>query len=271
MNEMRGTGLHTPHVEEIMKTKILVVAASLLFAGQCMADDIKVLSAGAMQRGLVTIAAKFKEHSGTQVQIRYATAPELKKILTENGAAADVILAPNPTLADLASAGKLSPDTQKEIGGVGSAVLIRLDAPVPDLSSMAAFKHSLTDADAVVYNRASSGIYIESLLRKIGVFDQIQAKIVRVDDGEAVTARIKQGHGREFGFGGYTDVLHNQDAGDVKLVGPIPEEVQNYTLYSSALIAAAANPAPGRAFLAFLATPEAQALFLASGVVAKHK
>jgi len=27
--------------------------------------------------GLVTIAAKFKERSGTQVQIRYATAPEL--------------------------------------------------------------------------------------------------------------------------------------------------------------------------------------------------
>lgn len=255
-----------------MKTKFLVVAAALLLAGgQCMADELKVLSAGAMQRGLVTIAAKFKERSGTQVQIRYATAPELKKILTESSAAADVILAPNPTLADLAGAGKVKADTQKEIGGVGSAVLIRPDAPVPDVSSMAAFKRSLVEADALVYNRASSGIYIESLLKKIGVFDQLQSKIVRVDDGEAVTTRIKQGHGKEFGFGGYTDVLHNQDAGDVKLVGPIPEEVQNYTMYSSALIAAAASPAPARAFLAFLETPEAGAIFLASGVVAKHK
>jgi molybdate transport system substrate-binding protein len=255
-----------------MKTKFLVVAAALLLAGgQCMADELKVLSAGAMQRGLVTIAVKFKERSGTQVQIRYATAPELKKILTESSAAADVILAPNPTLADLAGAGKVKADTQKEIGGVGSAVLIRPDAPVPDVSSMAAFKRSLVEADTLVYNRASSGIYIESLLKKIGVFDQLQSKIVRVDDGEAVTTRIKQGHGKEFGFGGYTDVLHNQDAGDVKLVGPIPEEVQNYTMYSSALIAAAASPAPARAFLAFLETPEAGAIFLASGVVAKHK
>jgi molybdate transport system substrate-binding protein len=255
-----------------MKTLFLGFAAAVLLAGgQCMADELKVLSAGAMQRGLITIAAKFKEHSGNQVQIRYATAPELKKILTENSAAADAILAPNPTLADLASAGKVATDTQKEIGGVGSAVLIRLDAPVPDVSSLAAFKRSLTEADALVYNRASSGTYIDSMLKKIGVFDQVQAKIVRVDDGEAVATRIKEGHGKEFGFGGYTDVLHNQDAGGVKLVGPIPEEVQNYTMYSSALIAAAASPAPARAFLAYLETPEAQAIFLASGVVPRHK
>jgi molybdate transport system substrate-binding protein len=255
-----------------MKSQVLGIAAALLLANsQCMADELKVLSAGAMQRGLVTVAAKFKEHSGNQVQIRYATAPELRKILTENGAAADLILAPNPTLAELAGAGKIAPDSQKEIGGVGSAVLIRPDAPVPDISTMAAFKRSLTEADALVYNRASSGVYIESMLKKIGVFDQVHSKIVQVDDGEAVATRVKQGHGKEFGFGGYTDVLHNQDMGGVKLVGPIPDEVQNYTMYSSALIAAAANPATARAFLAYLETSEAQAIFLASGVVPRRR
>jgi molybdate transport system substrate-binding protein len=259
---------------DIMKTRFLAIAAALLLANsQCMADELKVLSAGAMQRGLVTVAAKFKEHSGNQVQIRYATAPELRKILTENGAAADVILAPNPTLKELGAAGKIASDTQKEIGGVGSAVLVRADAPLPlpDISSMAAFKRSLTEADALVYNRASSGVYIESMLKKIGVFDQIQSRIVQVDDGEAVAARIKQGHGKEFGFGGYTDVLHNQEMGGVKLVGPIPEEVQNYTMYASALIAAAPSPTTARAFLAYLETPEAQAIFAASGVVQKKR
>ena len=256
----------------MMKTRLFGKAALLLLlgTGHGMADELKVLSAGAMQRGLVTVAAKFKERSGNQVQIRYATAPELRKILTENGAAADVMLAPNPTLAELASAGKIASNTQKEIGGVGSAVLIRPDAPLPDVSTMAAFKRSLMEADAIVYNRASSGVYIESLLKKIGVFDQVQSKIVQVDDGEAVATRIKQGHGKEFGFGGYTDVLHNQDAGGVKLVGPIPEEVQNYTLYSSALVAAAPSPAAARTFLTYLETPEAQAIFRASGVVPRR-
>jgi molybdate transport system substrate-binding protein len=255
-----------------MRARLVGIAAFLLLGmGQGMADELKVLSAGAMQRGLITVAAKFKEHSGNQVLIRYATAPELRKILTESGAAADVILAPDPTLAELASAGKVAPDTQKEIGGVGSAVLVRVDAPLPDISTLAAFRRSLVEADALVYNRASSGTYIESMLKKIGVFDQMQSKIVRVDDGEAVATRIKEGRGKELGFGGYTDVLHNQETGGVKLVGPIPDEVQNYTMYSSALIAAAPSPAAARAFLAYLATPEAQALFLASGVVPRRR
>ena len=253
-----------------MNPRMLMIGVALMLtSGGCLADEVKVLSAGAMQRGLITISARFKEHSGNQVQIRYATAPQLIKTLTENSAAADAILAPNATLKELA--GRIVGDTQKGVGGVGSAVLIRTGAPVPDISSMAAFRRSLTEADALVYNRASSGVYIESMLKKIGVFDEVQAKIVKVDDGEAVAARIKQGHGKEFGFGGYTDVLHNEEMGGVKLVGPIPEEVQNYTLYSSALIAAAPNPAAGRAFLSFLASPEAQSIFRESGIVAKKQ
>ena len=251
-----------------MIARMLMIGATLMLtSGGCLADEVKVLSAGAMQRGLITISAKFKEHTGNQLQIRYATAPQLIKILTENAAAADAILAPNATLKELA--GKIVADTQKEVGGVGSAVLIRTGAPLPDISNMAAFRRSLTEADALVYNRASSGVYIESMLKKIGVYDEVQAKIVKVDDGEAVAARIKQGQGKEFGFGGYTDVLHNEEMGGVKLVGAIPEEVQNYTLYSSALIAAAPSPGSARAFLSFLATPEAQGIFRASGVVAK--
>ena len=192
-----------------------VVGVLALNTGQASADELKVLSAGAMQRGLVAIAAKFKEQSGDAVQIRYATAPELRKILTENAAAADVILAPNATLKQLTGAGTIAAGTEKEIGGVGSAVLVRADATPPDISTMAAFERALLEADALVYNRASSGVYIETMLKKIGLFDQVQAKIIRVDDGEAVATRIKEGHGKELGFGGYTDVLHNQEVGGV--------------------------------------------------------
>jgi molybdate transport system substrate-binding protein len=149
--------------------------------------------------------------------------------------------------------------------------MVRDGASMPDISSLDALKRSLQEADAVVYNRASSGLYIESLLKKIGMYEQIETKIVKVADGEAVTARIKAGKGREFGFGGYTDVLLNQDAGGIKLVGPIPEEVQNYTVYSGALIAASSNQAGAGLFLAYLKSSEALSIFQASGVVPTRK
>jgi molybdate transport system substrate-binding protein len=255
-----------------MKATIFCVAGALLVAcNASAADEIKVLSAGAMQRGLLVIAAKFKERTGHTIKVEYATAPELTKMLLDDTAKADVILAPKPTLAQLASARKIGGGGQKDVGGVGAAVLVRNDAPLPDISSLDALKRSLMEADAVVHNRASSGIYIESMLKKIGVYDQIEKKIVKVADGDAVTARIKGGTGKEFGFGGYTDVLHNQDAGDVKLVGPIPEEVQNYTLYGGAAIASSPNQANADAFLNYVGSPEAAEVFKASGVVPVRK
>ena len=158
-----------------MKTTIFCVASAMLLAcNPSTADEIKVLSAGAMQRGLIVIAGKFKERTGHQIKVEYATAPELRKMLMDGTGTADVILAPRPTLAELATAGKIVGDGQKDVGGVGAAVLVRDGAPLPDISTMDALKRSLVEADAVVYNRASSGIYIESMLKKIGVFDQIE-------------------------------------------------------------------------------------------------
>jgi molybdate transport system substrate-binding protein len=255
-----------------MKAMFVCLAGALLLgAHPAKADEIKVLSAGAMQRGLIVIAKKFKEKSGHDIKVEYATAPEITKILTEGTTKLDVLLAPKPTLAQLVTAGKIVGDGQKDVGGVGAAVLVRDGAPLPDISTLDALKRSLIEADAVVHNRASSGIYIETMLKKIGVYDQIEKKIVKVADGEAVTARIKEGKGKEFGFGGYTDVLLNQDAGGIKLVGPIPEEVQNYTVYAGAVVASSANQANARTFLAYLESPEAVDIFKASGVVPVRK
>jgi molybdate transport system substrate-binding protein len=258
--------------EEAVKKMILGAVTVLLLNGSlCVADEIKVLSAGAMQRGLIVVAQKFKARDGHDIKVDYATAPELRKMLMDGTTRADVILAPKPTLAELAGAGKISGESQTEIGGVGAAVLVRNDATAPDISSLDAFKRALLEADAIVHNRASSGIYIESMFKKIGVYRQIESKIVKVADGEAVTARIKAGKGKEFGFGGYTDVLLNQDAGDIKLVGPIPEEVQNYTLYAGAVIATASDQSGARLFLDYLKSPEARGIFQSSGVVPVKK
>lgn len=255
----------------MQQTFLSAMTVLLLSGSLSMAEEVKVLSAGAMQRGLIVIAQKFKAREGHDIKVEYATAPELRKMLMNGAANADVILAPKPTLAELAGAGKIVGDSQIEIGGVGAAVLVRDGASMPDISSLEAFKRSLLAADAVVYNRASSGIYIESMLKKIGVYEQIETKIVKVADGEAVTARIKAGKGREFGFGGHTDVLLNQDAGGIKLVGPIPKEVQNYTLYSGALVAASSNQAGARLFLAYLKSSEALSTFQTSGVIPARK
>ena len=67
------------------------------------------------------------------------------------------------------------------------------------------------------------------------------------------------------GFGGITDILLYRDRG-LRLVGPLPEEIQNYTAYVAAAVVATDNPAAARALLAFIASAEGRALFAANGI-----
>src|SRR5260370_30859033 len=101
------------------------------------------------------------------------------------------------------------------------------------------------------------------MLKKTGVCDQIQPKLIRLWDGTAVMHHLMEGKLKEFGFGGITDILLYRDRG-LRLVGPLPAEIQNYANYSAAVIAAAPNPDGPKAFMAYLASPDGTALFLAN-------
>ena len=226
--------------------------------------EVQALSAGAMQPGLIAVAPEFRSQSGHRLKVTYAIASELRRRVG-GGEVADVLLAPVAVIAELAQNGRVAADGQLALGRVGAGVVARNGAPLPDVASAEALKRSLLEAESVVYNRASSGVYIETMLKKIGVYEEIRARLIRYDDGVAVMHHLMQGKGREFGFGGITDILMYRDQG-LRLVGPLPEEIQNYTAYAAALITASPRPDAARALLQFLASPPGKGLFSINGI-----
>jgi molybdate transport system substrate-binding protein len=228
------------------------------------AAEIKVLAAGGMQPGLNAAAKVFRDKTGLEAKFTYEPPVDLGKRVA-GGEVADIIVSSPAVIADLSKAGKVLSDGQMHLGRVGVGVVAREGAPPPDVSSTPALKSSLLDADAVVYNTASSGTYIDGMLKKIGVFDQIQSKLIRLWDGTAVMHHLMEGKGKEFGFGGITDILLYRGRG-LRLVGPLPAEIQNYANYSAAVISAAPNADGAKAFIRYLASPDGRALFLANGI-----
>jgi molybdate transport system substrate-binding protein len=249
-----------------MKKRFLgtVAAACLMLSTAGNAAEIKVLAAGGMQPGLNAAAKVFRDKTGVEVKLTYEPPLDLGKRVA-GGEAADIVVSSPAVVADLTKAGKVLPDGQMHLGRVGVGVVARESAPLPDVSSVQALKTSLIDAQAVVYNTASSGTYIDGMLKKIGVFDQIQGKLVRLWDGTAVMHHLMEGKAKEFGFGGITDILLYRDRG-LRLVGPLPAEIQNYANYSAAVIAAAPNADAATAFVTYLASPDGRALFVANGI-----
>jgi len=233
------------------------------FAGSTVAAEINVLSAGAVEPGLRAAAGAYQKASGHQVKITFNTAPEIRKRVS-GGEAFDVVIAPPAALEEFAGAGKLAAE-RASLGRVGLGVAVRPGAELPDISSTDALKRSILQADSIVFNRASTGIYLENLLKKMGVYDEILSKTTRYPDAGAVMEHVLKGKGKEIGFGPVTEILLHKDKG-LKLVGPLPADVQNYTSYSAAPMTAAANAELARSFVRYLGGAESKGLFVAAGV-----
>ena len=239
----------------------VLLATSLVSAA--MAADIAVLSAGAIEPGLKAAASAFEKQTGHSVNITFNTAPELKKRMDSNPAF-DVVIAPPAVMGEFAAASKLT-GSLANVGRVGVGVAVRDGAPLPDISTADALKASVLAAQSLVFNRASTGLYLESLLKKMDVYAQVESKTTRYPDGASVMEHIIKGNGREIGFGAVTEILLYNGKG-LKLVGPLPAAIQNYTAYTAAPVASGANQALAQQFVVFLSGPIGKPLFVAAGV-----
>jgi molybdate transport system substrate-binding protein len=248
-----------------MMRVIVGAALAALWSASAMAAELKILSAGAVEPGLHKVVELFKQKTGTDVKIQFNTAPQIAKRL-EEGYVADLLIAPPGALDRYAKAGKVKADGHVAVGRVGAGVVIRPDAPVPEIKTVDAFKASLLAADSVVYNTASTGLYLEKLFERMGIGGPIKAKAARYPNGDAVMQHLIKGKGREIGFGAVTEIKMFEAKHELKLVGPLPADVQNYTSYAAALMASPPSPDAAKAFLAFLGSPEAKQAFVAAGI-----
>jgi len=222
--------------------------------------EINVLSGAAVEPALIAAADVFRKRTGNTVNIAFATTPEIRRLVAA-GEAPDVVIAPPAALDELAKTGKLDGAVQVSLGQIGVGVAIRDGAPRPDVSTTDALKRAVLDADSVVYNRASSGLYVEGLLQRLGLAELIQAKTKRYIGTDMIEPLIR-GEGKEIGFMPVVQILNYRGRG-LQLVGPLPAEIQNYTSY-----AAAPHPdsESGLTFVRFLGTSEAKAIFVSVGI-----
>ena len=109
-------------------------------------------------------------------------------------------------------------------------------APKPDVSTVEAFKRALLAAKSVAYidpaSGGSSGIYIDKLLERLGIADQIRPK-AKLKKGGHVADLIVSGEA-ELGLHQISEIVPVKGAA---LVGPLPKEIQNTTTYAAGLSA----------------------------------
>jgi len=228
----------------------LVAGAILLHAGSATSAEIKVLTAGAMKSVVLALQPGFEAASGHRLVVDNDTAGGLTKRIEAGEAFDTAIITPNAIDA-LTEKGKVVAGSRVAVAKVGVGVAVKEGAPKPDLSSVDAFKRTLLSAATIAYidpaSGGSSGIYVAGLLKKLGIADEIKPK-ERLQAGGYVAEKVAKGEA-EIAIHQISEILPVKGA---TLAGPLPEAIQNYTVYAAGLSATASDPKAAQAWIDYL-------------------
>ena len=231
---------------------LLIVLLVLAGVAPVAAADLKVLTAGAYKGTLLEIVPEFEKRTGHKVTTNNDTAGGLARRVAA-GEHFDVVIMPPAGMAQFLGS-QLVQSSAKPLARVGIGVVVRQGAPRPDLSSVDAWKQSLLAARSVGYidpaSGGSSGIYLAKLFEKMGIAEQLKPKSVLVRGG-LVAEKVASGEA-EIGMQQMSELLA---VPGVVVVGPIPLDVQHYTIYSGAISSASRNRAAADQLMLTLADP----------------
>ena len=247
-----------------MNRAVVAFAFAFVYATAAQGANVKILTAGAMKAVVLELVPQFEKETGHKAVVDNDTAGGLAKRI-EAGEAFDVAVITPGVINDLAKKGKIVADSRANVARVGVSVVVKEGAALPDISSVDTFKGTLLAAKSFAYidpaSGGSSGIYLSGLFDKLGIAAEIKPK-AKLKQGGYVAELIANGEA-ELGLHQISEILPVKG---VKLVGPLPAEIQNYTTYAIAIGAEATQPDAARALIRLLTGPAAEGVLKARGM-----
>jgi len=228
------------------------------------AVEIRLLSASALHPAIDALIPDYEKSSGHKVTVGYGTAGAVADRV-QKGEAADIVISAGPVIDQLQAQGKVVADSRVTIAKVGVGVFVRKGAAKPDISSADAFKRSMLAARSIAYpdpaGGGASGIYVASLLERLGIAVEMKPKTKLFPPTEVLYASVASGE-VEIGFNQISEILAQPT---VELAGPLPSAIQNYTQFAPGIVSGSSQIDAARALVTFLSSPAAQAVLKAKG------
>ncbi len=248
-----------------------VAALVALIALPAQAADVTVFAASSMKTALDDVAAAWQAETGGTTAISYAGSPALARQIL-SGAPAEVFISAAPEWMDVvAEAGLLRADSRIDLLGNALVLIahgpdtdggqkepLTLDASVDLAAMLDGGKLSMAMVTSV-----PAGQYGREALVSLGLWDSVKDSVVQSENVRAALQFVALGEA-PLGIVYLSDAI--ADAASVRIVGRFPETSHRTIRYPAALTVLASREA--EAFLDYLSTPTAQAIFTAQGFTA---
>ena len=226
---------------------------------------LNIFCAGAAQAVVTEMAGKFQRDSGNFVAANFGAVGAMKARVVA-GEAADVIVLTGALIDELIQQGLVVAGSRVDLGKVGTGVAVRAGTPMPDVSDTRVLRGNLLAAKRILFPDpavATAGKVVMSALDKLGITDEVKPRLHFFPNGYAAMGDLAQSSGLlEMGITQITEIVANKG---VKLVGPLPAEVQNIAVYSAGLAVRSSHPERAKELIRRLTGFNAQPLLSAAG------
>ena|SRR5215470_17777680 len=222
------------------------------------AAEVTTLISNALASVMEELGPQFEKTSGHKLKMTLGSTNPLKARI-EKGEAFDFTILGAAAIDDLIKQGKLAAGSRANIARSGMGVAFRAGTPKPDIVTTEAFKRTLLNAKSVGYTPDGlSGAHLQVVFERLGIT-------------EAMKAKARSGRGAELVSEGeaelgVTQMSEIRGVPRVELAGPLPPEVQLYTIFPGALSSTAKAPDAAQALSKFLTSPDAARVLKAKGL-----
>lgn len=223
--------------------------------------QIKILTSNSTLPVLNALIPAYEKNSGNTVSI-IADSAKAMVARIRGGETGDILVLGNGAVKELTEAGYINGTTRRGFARAIVGVGVRSGTPHPDISSVDAFRKSLLAARAIAHTvQGASGMYIPTLIEKLGITAEMKPKTVTRPGGYIGTVVVA----------GEADIALQQipellAVPGLDCVGPVPDAVQKSFETSIALFRNSTQAAAAQAMADFFANPVNTPLFREKGL-----
>jgi molybdate transport system substrate-binding protein len=249
-----------------MKKLALVVVAVAVITPPAGATELLVHAASSLTESLREIAALHEASTGVKVRLDLGGSNTLARQILE-GAPGDVFVSADEARMDqVARAGLLDAATRRSLLSNALVVVVAADSELavgstPDLAAKAVESVALADPGSV-----PAGIYAKEHLRRVGAWEAVRPKVVPTENVRGALAAVASGNVD-------AAIVYATDArtsAKVRVAFTVPAGQVPEISCPVAVLSGSGEPDAARAFVEFLSSPEASAVFERLGFVVKR-
>lgn len=231
-----------------------------------MNTELRVMTSGAFSAAHLRLLSRVEQLTGlrvvtvtTSIGSGDSSIPNRLK----RGEIADLVICDDGILQGFIGEGLVRAEGHARLARSSVGLAVRAGAPAPDIGTPEALRKTLLGAASIGYSASVSGRYVTTeLFRRLGIHDEVMPRCRFIGDGQRVGTFIANGE-VELGFQQISELLPIEG---IAHITPLPDEFQRFTVYSAGVAASAVHPDAAVQAIRCLASPEAVADILATGL-----